>query len=402
MTRPLHALLATSLSLFVACNAILGNEDNYTLVPPDSVGDAGAAGAPGAGAAGDSTSGGAGSGGVTQGGAAGSPSTSGGASGAGGASAGAGGSAGGEAGAAGAAGAAGGASCIPTGAEQCFNGVDDDCNGNVDCADAACADPAACVPAPAGATIGTFPAMGSDCPVGYAPLALRRGLSASPTCEGCSCAPDAGAERCESGIYGHGTYPCPSYQFSGLLYNSFSDRCQPFSGDQSVHFYAVRGFTTCTARGTAVPSAASFAETRSICAAERVGGGCATGSVCVPRVRTSRCTIQPGVATCGGAYPTSTGETWYTRMSDGRSCPACSCAFGSATCTGARIHLFSSTDCSGPAQELGTGAEGDVCAVPIVARSSRVSGTATNPSCQPNISPSGELTAADPRTVCCE
>ena len=28
--------------------------------------------------------------------------------------------------------------CVPTGAENCFNGVDDDCNGHVDCDDPAC------------------------------------------------------------------------------------------------------------------------------------------------------------------------------------------------------------------------------------------------------------------------
>jgi hypothetical protein len=289
---------------------------------------------------------------------------------------------------------------VPAGSEDCFNGIDDDCNGATDCADTACADGAVCVPAPAGATIGTFALPGSACPSGYGSLTLRRGLTASPTCNGCSCTPDV--PRCESGIYGHGSYPCPSYQFDGLLYNSFSDRCQPFSGDTSVHYYAVRGFTTCTASGTATPSAASWAETRDICTAKSAGAGCASGSVCVPKATTPHCTVRRGAASCGGNYPTSTGDTWYTGSTDGRACPACSCAFGGATCTGAKIQLFASTDCSGAAFDLGSGAEGDMCAVPIVARSTRVAGTPTNASCEPNTYPTGEITASDPRTVCCE
>src|SRR5437660_588545 len=28
--------------------------------------------------------------------------------------------------------------CTPTGAESCFNGIDDDCNGHIDCDDPAC------------------------------------------------------------------------------------------------------------------------------------------------------------------------------------------------------------------------------------------------------------------------
>jgi hypothetical protein len=48
--------------------------------------------------------------------------------------------------------------CMPTGAEECLNGQDDDCNGDVDCADAACsAGPFACVTAPTGASLGYFP-----------------------------------------------------------------------------------------------------------------------------------------------------------------------------------------------------------------------------------------------------
>src|SRR5580698_10770098 len=62
--------------------------------------------------------------------------------------------------------------------ENCTDGIDNDGNGLVDCADPACQPAYTCVTAPAGWTIGAFlPSVadqpGPSCPTGYAPSPLH-------------------------------------------------------------------------------------------------------------------------------------------------------------------------------------------------------------------------------------
>src|SRR5262249_15208565 len=81
------------------------------------------------------------------------------------------------------------ANCIPV-AENCFNGVDDDCDGLADCADPSdCSSIAACVPELAGASYGTYIDKTSTCPQAGAGSQLLYGIPVGPyTCFGCSLA----------------------------------------------------------------------------------------------------------------------------------------------------------------------------------------------------------------------
>jgi hypothetical protein len=293
--------------------------------------------------------------------------------------------------------------CTATGPEDCFNGKDDDCNGTMDCEDPACDGAGTCVPDAPGATFGTFILPGG-CPTGYSPVPLNHGITATYGCTGCSCVPNNDA-RCESGVYGHGPYTCPSYQFSGPLYNVIGDRCDPMPPDASLHYYDVRGFVTCSPQGTGTPYPASWTESRVFCAANKAGGGCGAGSRCVPKVPVTAaqsCTMTTGAVACGAKYPATTGETWYTGYTDDRQCLACSCSFGGATCSGAYIQGYSGASCSGTPVTIGNGAEGDACPLGIVTASAKVVGTPTNPSCESNTGMTGALTATGPRTVCCQ
>jgi hypothetical protein len=292
--------------------------------------------------------------------------------------------------------------CVASGPENCFNDKDDDCNGDTDCEDAACKDPATCVPDAPGGSLGTLSSAGA-CPTGFTSTTLQRGLKAEYGCSGCSCVP-AGDARCETGVYAHGSYPCPSYQFSGPLYNVLGSRCDPMPADASLHYYGVRGFTTCTPQGTGTPLPASWDEKSAFCAATKTGGGCGAGARCIPKlpVQTPSCAMTVGAKACGGAYPTTTGETWFTGYDDKRVCLECSCSFGSATCAGAYIQGFTGGSCTGSPVTIGNGAEGDACPLGAVVASARVVGTPTSPSCPPNTPMTGEINGTGPHTVCCQ
>lgn len=313
--------------------------------------------------------------------------------------AGSGGSAGaGAAGEDNAGGEGGAAPCVPRGAEDCLNGMDDDCNGDVDCADSACDGPVECVPDVRGADLGTLLPMGSVCPTGYSPVTLHRGLNDPFTCEGCSCRPTEW--RCQSGVYGHGAYACPSFQFATVLYNLYSDQCNLMPPDPSLHFYPVSGFAVCEPEGVGTPSPASWTETRTFCKADRVGGGCPSGQRCVQAASAPDCVMSAGATSCGASYPDDTGGVLYTNFTDERTC-TCSCAFGTADCTGGYIEVYPNGACTGAPVQMGSGAEGDACPLPIVPQTARIVATPTSPRCESNTFPFGEVTPSDPRTVCC-
>ena len=379
MRRALFGLFTFGL---VACNAILGNEDHYVLLNPAAAGNAAKGGNTAAGAGGQAGEAAMGEGGVS------------------GAADEVGSGSAGEAGDAGSSSSgAGGGTCVARGTEDCFNGKDDDCNGQLDCADPACTPSSTCVPDATGAELGTLLPVGSSCPTGYSAVTLYRGLTFEPYCTGCTCS--VASTYCVTSIVGHGTYPCPGFQTSGPSYNMFSTSCSPISPGTSVHHYAVASFTDCAASGTAKPSSAQWGETRTFCKADRVGRGCQSGSSCVPKATSGACARKAGSASCSGAYSTSTGGLWNGGVNDTRSCGTCQCAGGYGTCTGAGVDVFSTVGCSGTSATL-PGPEGDACALPFAPASGRVTGTPVPTMCIANVYPSGELTEADPSTVCCQ
>jgi hypothetical protein len=289
--------------------------------------------------------------------------------------------------------------CVATGAEVCFNDRDDDCNGKTDCEDPACTTQTTCVPESPGATLGVFIAGDGACPAGYSPVSVKRGITAEYGCTGCSCVPNE--TRCESGVYGHGPYPCPSYQYSGLLYNVFSDRCGGLPADTNLHYFDVRGFTVCTPQGTGTPNPPTWTERGTFCAANQVGGGCPSGNRCVPKITTNACAMSEGTVACGARYPTATGEPWYTSYTDTRQCLACSCSFGTANCAGGYIAGYTNGTCTGAPTQIGSGAQGDACGLGTTFASGKVIGTPTSPRCDPNTPMNGELTPNEPKTICC-
>lgn len=386
-----HALVGLIAFGLFACNAILGNEENYVLVSAGSAGHAGGVSKAGSSGKGGSTAGEGGEGGVAgagdEAGSSGASEADAGESSSGG-STGQGGSATGGSG-----------PCVKTGAEDCFNGKDDDCNGATDCADAACTASSTCVPDAADGELGTWLEMGSTCPKGYTAVTLHRGLSADPKCVGCSCS--VSGTYCHTTIVGHGSLACPGFGTMGLSYNMYTTSCQPISPGTSTHHYDVLSWTDCAASGTAAPSAVQWAQTSTFCRADHVGRGCKSGSSCVPKTSTSACARKAGDASCSGAYAVSTGAVWSGAVDDTRVCGACECSGGWGTCNNAGATVYSGPNCTGTAQAI-SGVQGDDCALPFAPASGQVSGTPVPNQCIGNTYPSGEIKETEPSTVCCQ
>ena len=368
----------------VACNAIWGNEDHYTLIGGAAAGDAGKS---------DDTDQGGNVGKAGAGGHAGRVAT------AEGGLAGATDEAGnGGAAEAGDSGSSNSGGCVATGSEDCFNGKDDDCDGATDCEDSACTASGSCVPDATDGELGTLLATGSSCPTGYSAVTLYRGLTVDPYCAGCTCGVDS--VYCTTSIVGHGAFACPSFQTSGVSYNMFSTSCQPINPGTSVHYYDVASFTSCSATGTPTPSAVQWSETRTYCKADHVGGGCERGSSCVPKAATPICTRVSGSVTCAGAYATTTGAVWNSGVTDTRTCSTCQCGGGYGTCDGGGIQVYSDASCGGTVASL-PGTQGDSCALPFAPASGRVVGNPIATTCTNNTYPSGTVEEAGASTVCC-
>jgi hypothetical protein len=375
------------LVLLGACNQILGNDGDHHLV--GDVEPTG--GTEGTGA----TSSSSGSGGKSSSGASGKTSSSGSQNDAGADT--------GNVGGSGEAGEGPVGPCTPTGAEDCLNGQDDDCNGDVDCADAACsAGPFACVTAPTGASLGYFTTM-ADCAAGYEPVTLSQGLTAAPECTGCTCTPDT--VDCDSSLGASTPGTCPGDQVSGQTYVVLSSKCQAVAPNSTqVHYYSVRGLSTCTPGGTGVLSSPTWMSTRTFCEL-KVGKGCGNGQVCAPQnsTDTAVCTRLSGQQACTAALGTSMGgEPWSPSYTDERQCQ-CQCSFGNPSCGAAHIRLFSGGNCTGQTVDLGSGAaDGNHCTIPFTPVSGQIVGGSPNGnSCPVNAFAFGDLLPDSPRTICC-
>ncbi len=370
-------------------------------------------------AGGASGSGGVGGRGGGAGGSAGHAGTGGGTGGSGTGGTGTGGGAGGKAGA-GAAGASGGTggACVPTGPENCFNNIDDDCDGKIDCADPDCQPKAQCVVAdPTSAPIGTLTGAGAGtvCPTGYDKTTTIMSEPNPLSCTGCTCNAPA-AVTCSTTL--------TSYNTTGLceVGSSVVEKAGTFTTGQDNNCNVIPSWSTnpsgdifgiattkftatvsggCTPGGSPIPPTLTFAGHGTFCATSTIGGGCAAGQVCVPSLGAgsgSACQLFDGAkSSCpGGAAPIP----WYTGSSGSTGCSACSCGTpAGASCDNVSLTVGSDYGCSG----FGTIASGgSQCFTSgIYEPGVQFSGTPTPPVCGAQSAYTGSLAPSGPKTLCC-
>ena len=383
--------------------------------------DAGSDGRAGAGGGGQG--GGSGAGGAATGGAGGTATGGGGGSAKGGAGGAATGGSGGTAGSSGTGGTggAGGAQCKATGAENCFDGIDNDCNGKIDCADPACgATVAQCVAFdPTSAPIGVLSGGTGPCTTALYDQATaiftnQNQLSCTTIVagQGCSCKP--GPVSCSTTLAGFKTLAeCTGGTSSGESAGSFvtgqDNSCTagvpPWTTDATGDIYGIAATAfvasagACTPSGTPVIPKFGFGISGNFCATKSVGGGCGAGQVCVPTTGGGgACQLFDGVkATCpGGAIP----SPWYTGSSGAASCGPCTCGSpAGASCDPVVLTAGNNPSCaSGPELQGNT----RLCdAAGLSKPGVQFSGTPTPGSCSPMSTLGGNAAPSGSKTLCC-
>jgi hypothetical protein len=343
---------------------------------------------------------------------------SGGAAGAGTGARGGGGGAAGGGGMGGGAGGAGGGRCVPTGQENCYDGIDNDCNGNIDCADDACSPVAQCVAVdPKLGPLGNSLIGGATCP-SYAPTGkvLDGGLIAAG-CTGCACAAGTAAIACSTTLSSFDTAAvcsdptAPGRAAAGTVDSTAPGCITPDWAASSTG--ALFGFQmdpfqaklsgACAPTGTPTKGPPTWSTGAKFCSIPRAGGGCPSGQACVPRelAAAGTCALLDGAQTCPAGLRQG---VWYTGFVDGRSCGACTCSAPTGgDCNSTLIAIDGDSICRGVTGYLRSSSPRLCVASPtgLVSPGVAFSGTPVAPTCRAVAPMSGELTATGAQTLCC-
>ena len=313
-----------------------------------------------------------------------------------------------------------GPACVFQSAEDCFNGIDDDCNGHTDCDDPACNASTTCVPA-AGST-GFVPGAYVDpslgCPVrfGAGESTINATLKPGAGCTGCSC--DASIS-CSANLYKYASAAACSLDLTntgGALAGGISATlaagattatasCLASTFSATTEARASAYVTTngpCTPHGTAKVTPSAWGASRKFCSADSVGGGCSPGYVCVPKAVPNHCVMALGTKACPAGY-TQDPAAWYTGFTDTRTCSACSCGTqtpGSCTPMQVAFYFGTSTTCTAGINH-GLQSNANACDFNATDGSAGFTGTPTAPICPPVSALSGALTPTGAQTLCC-
>lgn len=313
---------------------------------------------------------------------------------------------GGTSGSSGASGSSSGP-CVPSGPEICDDGIDNDCNGQTDCADAACQSGFTCVDgAPdetwqlAALADGARP----SCPSGYgAGKDVRTVLGTAADTSTCAC--DCGGTTACAGAGVDAAFGADN-NCSGPTQKFLVRACEPLPpgaaiiGNNTFAKATTGTSLQCNANPLSAPT--PLKDGRLCAAPPRVGGGCKSSQVCVPRTNNgyALCITKPGISACRGSY--SVPRRAGSNANDTRGCSGCTCA--SSPCT-AQVALYDNKDCdNAPRLTLETSPLPGACTPKanggFVARAytTTVSGGCTV-STPPQ--PTGSLSFGDERTICC-
>jgi hypothetical protein len=312
------------------------------------------------------------------------------------------------------------APCVTGSVEDCTNGIDDNCDGLVDCEDPECSGDAGAysctiLPTKNGWSLVAYQAGSAACPpsFGTTPTPVYSNVVGDPDSCGCNCN-NVTPATC-TGAWAWMTAGATS---CGIVPSSGGNpvangACQNSNGVDNLAttdvfqgapngVRTVAGSCSATVAPTQTPLSKVTGET---CAVLAVGGGCGVGAVCAPKVPSSfsRCSLSTSETKC----PTGFDETdLVTGYSDTRGCSGCSCGTVDLGCNVTGMHFFANTGCTGGSYDMRTGCTQE-SGLPGGNSSSfqadlytSASGTdcaVTSPS-----TPTGAVTTSGPEIVCCE
>jgi hypothetical protein len=298
--------------------------------------------------------------------------------------------------------------------EDCTNGVDDNCDGLVDCEDPRCS-AFTCTPEALSGWQGPVAlyegaAAPPECGAGYPKIAIEAhaGLTSVPPaqCE-CACGTATGVACTPATVTIHGVAACTNACPAGAAAVP-ANGCAAVVGCNAARV-VISGSTatggSCAPKGKTTLPPVSWATQTRVCAAPSVGRGCAPSQVCAARPQLpfapTFCVAALGDVACpGGVYTT---KHLYSRgVADTRACAPCACgAIAGADCeSAARVDLFNGDACTGTVTPL---------AVPTACTATGVAGIRSarfvvNPggSCEPSGgAATGSAVPDGPVTVCC-
>jgi hypothetical protein len=247
--------------------------------------------------------------------------------------------------------------------EICDNGIDDNCNGLVDCADPQCQSEGwVCTPAvPSGWSLVAYVA-GSrpDCAMGWGSLApLVEGPDAGAATCVCSCGQALGTPSCVVGTaslsLGGSACGCAQVQEVPLLSSggcdpigaSIGQPCGPWDSGlvQPVGLDAGPPSAPCV--DDPQRPAITYAAQGETCVAQgNTGGGCNSGGGCLPApAPATACIEAAGIQTCPIGFLQQHVAYAPSNVIDERQCGPCGCAT-TPTCTGASVTLFDDSACT--------------------------------------------------------
>lgn len=244
--------------------------------------------------------------------------------------------------------------CTPAGAEDCFNGADDDCNGKTDCEDPACDAVAVCEPLALAAPSGVVVSEAEACPDGYTAdeQLIHRKLE-DGGCAGCDC--KVPTPTCTGDVWyfeSAGACSLGTSVSGGTYAGNYGAMCSPnpINSSGSSFVFGVRTSAwkiqeTCTPSGTATPVPAAWGTTMKFCRADAEGKGCGAGSTCVKKTAATaqHCALAAGSSSCTGFATTQ--SDWYTGFTDSRTCGACDCKASGGSCAPVQLAVGSDYAC---------------------------------------------------------
>jgi hypothetical protein len=317
--------------------------------------------------------------------------------------------------------------------EDCTNGIDDNCDGKIDCADPQCAAYLCAPPVPTGwsgpvaLAQAATPAVPPGCQTNYGtPISANSGLNppGPATCGTCTC--NAAGETCSAMVHVDHDTSCnsgcnPVATTSGMC--ATLPGCTGLGASFSVQLPAptISGGTCTPSTVPPTPTIppVTWSNAAQVCtytAASDSPGGCAVGAQCVlgptGAYGTKVCvysTASSPPTSCPAGYGGGAPMTFFRSVNDSRGCSNCSCTTSSpngGSCSGS-LAIFASTagGCTGtpPATyTMNNACSGNLTTSPlpgfVQGTYSLSPGTCTVQS-QPQAN--GTATPASPITVCC-
>jgi hypothetical protein len=238
----------------------------------------------------------------------------------------------------------------------------------------------------------------SLCPQDYSSLeVVMSGLTAAATncSSGCSC-----GITCQVQLSQFNTVAdCNSNNTDneGGLSVVYGNMCQSWaSWNNTLGVPAIFTPATCSLSGTGNLPGTSWAASKRFCTTASLGGGCASGKICVPVTPGPNCEIAPNTATCDTGYSAVPGP-WYTGKSDTRTCH-CSCGSPSGTC-GTTVTLHTDSNCLNGATSFNTNA--NYCSATGPFHSGKIESTPPTCGAATYLPETGSLGGTGLQTLCC-